>query len=626
MWFGQSTAAYGAPSSGSSPYLGNPNIAFTGVTPVITASRTSGLLTPAFIQVSASATTAAGTGLNTSAGAATKPYEDIEYSWDFGDSAGTETLTDPTTNLTVNLNKWTAPEAAYCYRSAGTYTITLTARARSGPGTYVSASTTLQVTVAAFNASGGTFYYSAAGSGSLYTQANPGPLSGFGTNLASHTQHYLKGGDTFAGADTLLFSTTVSGVRVASGSAVGFGTGSATINLTSGANPVLWVSAQSGANPQITDIVFSNVNTLLSGSASPIANFQAVTLNAGGIADCYHDNCVHTNNLSITDHIGVRWDSAGTFGTDTFTRCGMWMSSIATALTVTGTKFGWGGAAYTWCFVVGGSIQGVGTDNVRDHHIYMGGCWQHRIVGYVKFGPSDSTGLAPTRNFNVRNAYDPGEGSTTVASFALMHHNYFAGTSNAWTTGNATNDATITTFDNMVSQGNSYGKTPQGGGFTAVAAGSAIQTPISKSLTERDGLIWGVNASGGWFSPGSGLATEILTAQVYRMKGYRTAGGFAFIEYLANSWASAKQVWTDNIFEDTQAQGVAEIFDAITPDFTTAGSVIDRNQYYAPNSTTLLSVNNAGNISFATWQGDGFDAHGSVANPSWPNPGNGNFG
>src|SRR5262245_12733905 len=80
---------------------GNPNVTITAIDASggIVASRTSGQ-TPCFIQVSASAITATGTSV---------PYEDLEYSWNFGDSAGTELIVNPTNNNIVNANAQSGP-------------------------------------------------------------------------------------------------------------------------------------------------------------------------------------------------------------------------------------------------------------------------------------------------------------------------------------------------------------------------------------------------------------------------------------------------------------------------------------------------------------------------------------
>src|SRR4051794_22411707 len=82
------------------PFRGDPNARFTSVDTGrgIVLSRASGQL-PAFVHVSASAILAAGEILDGSGNAisraALRPYERLEYRWDFGDPDGTEIFNDP---------------------------------------------------------------------------------------------------------------------------------------------------------------------------------------------------------------------------------------------------------------------------------------------------------------------------------------------------------------------------------------------------------------------------------------------------------------------------------------------------------------------------------------------------
>src|SRR3989304_4760062 len=79
----------------SLPYTGNPDAKVMSVDTSggIECSRTAGQV-PCFVQVSASAIAALG-GVIENCGRAFNPYEDLHYSWDFGDPDGTETVVDP---------------------------------------------------------------------------------------------------------------------------------------------------------------------------------------------------------------------------------------------------------------------------------------------------------------------------------------------------------------------------------------------------------------------------------------------------------------------------------------------------------------------------------------------------
>lgn len=135
-------------------YAGHPKITgLTTITPKIVCSRVPTGVFPFFVQVSACETTS-------NAG---KTYRDLDYRWDFGDSSGTETMTDHATGKTVNCNtSQTGPEAGYLYRTAGTYTITLTVSGKDENGTTVTASTTSLLTLGQYyifmgQATGGTY-------------------------------------------------------------------------------------------------------------------------------------------------------------------------------------------------------------------------------------------------------------------------------------------------------------------------------------------------------------------------------------------------------------------------------------------------------------------------------------
>lgn len=98
---------------------------------------------PFAARVSASAITAVGTN---------RPYEDLEFYWDFGvDSADAEEVWDPTIGKTTRAHKQYGPEACYLYRTPGQYTITLTVRGKSSGGAeFISETTTLDVTVSEY--------------------------------------------------------------------------------------------------------------------------------------------------------------------------------------------------------------------------------------------------------------------------------------------------------------------------------------------------------------------------------------------------------------------------------------------------------------------------------------------
>ena len=75
-------------------------------------------------------------------------YKELHYSWNFGDPDGTAQCIDYISGKVVNPNNsQIGPEAAYIYRTPGTYTITLTVTGKDATGNLITASTTELKTV-----------------------------------------------------------------------------------------------------------------------------------------------------------------------------------------------------------------------------------------------------------------------------------------------------------------------------------------------------------------------------------------------------------------------------------------------------------------------------------------------
>lgn len=118
-------------------YHGKPKITgLTTITPKIKVSCSTTGVAPYAILVSADETTHDGENPSNA-------VQDLHYTWDFGDTDGTHTVTDWWNGQTVNLNNCQrGPQANYVYETAGTYTIRLTVRGKDENGTLVTASTT----------------------------------------------------------------------------------------------------------------------------------------------------------------------------------------------------------------------------------------------------------------------------------------------------------------------------------------------------------------------------------------------------------------------------------------------------------------------------------------------------
>ncbi len=187
----------------------------------------------------------------------------------------------------------------------------------------------------------------------------------------------------------------------------------------------------------------------------------------------------------------------------------------------------------------------------------------------------------------------------------------FFGTLRAYDASNGANDPTETLFRNFVAEGNDFYGLPGDGNILFYCA---------ETMAVRDNRVWG--CSGRWFAPDSGL-DDIFAGSVYRNEVYRSSVESGTIISCGGTWTVAQQI-TDNVIED--ARTTARLISLDFSDHASASSVIDYNQWYAPNdSNGQPFYDGAEDESFATWQSAGFDANGSVADPGWTAPANGVF-
>jgi hypothetical protein len=171
----------------------------------------SSMTVPAFVHVSAMNIGGTGQVLNvdgsTNGTATLRPYERLEFKWDFGDPGGTEIFTDPrvrANGATVNANTdQYGPEAVYCYRTSGTKTITLSIRGLAVGGGYITAQ--VQANFQANTFSGTDYYYdNRSPNGGIGTQGSPynafgqGPISANGSVNGNNIRLNFAYGSVFS--------------------------------------------------------------------------------------------------------------------------------------------------------------------------------------------------------------------------------------------------------------------------------------------------------------------------------------------------------------------------------------------------------------------------------------------
>jgi hypothetical protein len=341
------TMSLGVPTPGDAGTTGNPplfwgdpnlRVSAIDVSGGIKASRLSGQ-TPAFFQFSAINILCSGNVVDNNGNPILiggvppplRPFERLEFRWDFGDRNGTELFVDPYSGAQANADTdQIGPVAAYCYRSAGIKVVTLTVRGIRPDGAYLTRTATLNLSVSKFVPTTRWFFDS---------------VHGDDTNNDGKTD--VRPWRTLVNLPRL-GSTNVE-LNFARGSswsndraAVIQYTGSDGLRLQAYTNP----SAPRTAKPQFhttdpskgnaislfvgtghSDVVLSGLDMYTDVGAN--ANGDAFSLSAtNGAADIWLDNCNCTLNVSGGNGTAAQMYAKPTVSVGTarswFTRCGFW--------------------------------------------------------------------------------------------------------------------------------------------------------------------------------------------------------------------------------------------------------------------------------------------------------------
>lgn len=472
----------------SGAFGGNPNARVSAIDTSggITSSRVSAEL-PAFVHVSASAMLATGTIVNTAgtviSGATVNPYEDLEYSWDFGDPSGTELFLDPSiypyTGIVRNANtSQTGPEAAYCYRTAGSKTITLNIRAKSGANSFITTSKTLIFTASAFTATRGTYYIDSVNGNNANNGTSPSTpwkniayaithIPNFATLGPQTAAIYHAQGSHWKYTDGDYWGNLGGPSHVRFGSFVGPG--------GAGADPIIEMDGSPGALAPYffnnsfgaaDDIVVSNIHAII-GVNSTAQDFQLYCTGngAGGYAftNFYADNCQFENlspNATGPNMASMRGNAAGAPPptVPAVSNVGFWVTngkpgkSLSTPQ-ICGSFFG---TINSWAFIMGGSATSYGAPSAfvsRTHYWYFGVRY-HLCCRYINCLPvTASPGVGDTLlgssfHDSFLNWYaSAAEGAANDTTNAFFIYNGGAGYQPSVTTNGITiNGSTTVTF------------------------------------------------------------------------------------------------------------------------------------------------------------------------------------
>lgn len=583
-------------SNGTLNFRGNPNVIITGVETSggIEMSRTSGN-TPAFVHVSASNITATGTSY---------PFRDLEYSWNFGDPSGTENFINPVTGGNVNANRdQVGPEAAYVYRSAGAYTITLYIRYWDG-SQFQKISKTATFIVSAYRPASGTFYFDSnydrshgASDGSitkpytdyatLRTKSNSGSI-----NLK------LKYGSTFTSASGASWVVGQGGARMEA-----YGDPSLGRPIIHGVNippghATLWFTNQFVDND---NCVYSNIEFRSTGSGNMPIRFDDQRRWTHTSTNIYFDHCKF-NFCQVNSTHSVEGQ-----GYDAFSKHGFWGCESIQDVAAVGIANVWMlGTATRWWFLFGCTVKCTSPkvwNDILDHWIYPG-IEFHGLYKWNEFGPGNTM-------FAI-NGNQHGTGNE-ARKWHLISENLMHGTAGAIEFSVSQPGIENSSFDDTIVEGNLlYNHDTD----------NAISVVYCYGLTVRDNLCsHPVNSFVGIASARKGD----IAFDVYRNKVYG-----ASLTVATSGNAHRIQI-TDNTVWNTGSSALCMRVNSTDAAWTGQGSIIDRNQYYCPSDRdNKFNSANAGStiLSFANWQAAGFDMHGSQLSqaPNWPDPTKGNFG
>ena len=252
----------------------------------------------------------------------------------------------------------------------------------------------------------------------------------------------------------------------------------------------------------------------------------------------------------------------------------------------------------SWMAIVGGSIEGGGSNVTLDHHIYPK-VSAHQLYKWIDFKDG------PNRNYCINTDVSGAMG--THYEYVLISECNISGTKRAWDASNSSIDYDLyARFKNFVGESN-YIHGLDGDGH--------ILFYNAESMTIRNNRYWG-NTGGRGISPDS-LQTA-LDMKIYgnRMYTEDDAGGSFQLVKVPDEINSL--VFRDNILYD--ARTGYEVFDV---DFDGADVDLDGQQIYTPNKSGNILKNDGTATTYAAYSA--YDSNVSNTAPDWNDPETGDF-
>ena len=534
----------------------------SAITPRITISRTSGEV-PFSVHVSAMSAAAAGSLF---------PYDELEYTWDFGDGAGAPTFVHPVTGQNVAAKSGQhGPEAAYVYSRAGTYTITLNIRSWTG-SKFVTGRTS--VTVKALPWAGQDRYFDPVQG----KDGNDGRTVKTPWQSWSRLQQWLGGGD---GRRALLkrgttmramASLTLGGARIRIAS---YGTGTVPVieadpSFSDSSLITLWADKVS-----LADHVYQDLNLDGKPASQPSMVVYAYTSPRTNISfrNVTFLGCTLTNDKGL--------------GLVVYTGGGIWEGMLFWGNNFShGNSSGSGIGIYPgtarWLAVVGGAFTGGNGDMFRDHHIYPSGI-DNMLFRWIRFGQ------ARAKNFCINTNAAKSKGNR----FVLVDGVNCTGTMNGIDMSNSDNDSEGR-FSEVIVQSSAIHHM----GSIGTQSNGLLGYSVDRYVI-RDNLFYGNRDSD------VRISDPEANLMIYR-NSFGSSGAVVFSPLPEQSGA-----FTNNIVTSQAATG-----QPVGAYFSSSAFMINCNQYrFSRLSKPFGNLTDGSAKTFNQWRAAGFDVNGSMVKP-----------
>jgi len=555
-----------------------------GIQPEIVITRTSGEI-PFHIYVSSSGSTATDIEF---------PYDQLEYSWNFGDKRSEGSFVHPVTLNTVEANTdQIGPEASFVYRNPGTYTITLTAQYSNGTDTFVNETTT-SVTVSGW--SGETRYLDPESGNDL----NTGTASNAAWQSWSALVNWLSSGDNRKGLIKRDSEVSVEEVLWLENSHVRLSA------YGEGAKPILTANGKIGSfirlasSATIEDHVYSGLHLdgnngnapslIYSRIFEPDAEMRAIAfLDMTFVNDDPHGAEEVTSNMITIQNPPDGYIDDVLVWNSTFNRNHSIKNGIYAEMQ--------GHFA-----VVGSSFSGGDGNSIKDHPIYPATV-NHAHYRWIDFQETFSN------NFSINNASKSG----ATLYYTLVDGCNITGGQNGLDF-TKHNDSTTGWFSDVIVQNNAIhdlGSPSQGYGIM----GGSLER-----FTIRDNRFYGIPFTDILIEKDGDVDVSLQMYDNLIWKGANPAASLAMLDFRD----ILDLTMTDNIFVNEGVSGGSTNIGSFDITETINWSIED-NQYWAPGIQTPFRVQDLDSYSFPEWQALGYDISGSNTDPGFADPSNGKF-